>query len=161
MNNTPAQPSRSPWVWLGTGLGLGFAPVAPGTFGSLLGPPLVWAFQQTQLPLAANFAFAVGLFLIGGPICTRSAVYFGKKDPGQVVFDEIAAFAVVYLFLPVTVWTALLGFGWFRLFDIWKPWPIKRFERFPDGWGVMADDTVAGVYAAAFLWLTVWLFDLV
>ena len=95
--------------------------------------------------------------MMGVPICSRSAAIIGKKDPGAVVFDEIAAFAVVYLFLPVTVWTAVLGFGWFRLFDIWKPWPVKRFECFPDGWGIMADDAVAGVYAAVFLWLTVWL----
>lgn len=83
----------------------------------------------------------------------------GGKDPGAVVFDEIAAFPVVFLLVPVDLTTGLLGFLWFRFFDIAKPWPIRWFERFPGGWGIMADDLVAGVYSGASLWLTVRLLE--
>jgi len=93
------------------------------------------------------------LFLVGVPICAAAGRHFGVTDAGQIVIDEIAAFACVFLFVPVTLPTALMGFLLFRLFDIWKPWPIRRFERFPGGWGVMADDTIAGLFAGGVLWL--------
>jgi phosphatidylglycerophosphatase A len=69
------------------------------------------------------------------------------------VFDEIAAFGVVYLLVPFNLLTAVLGFVLFRLFDIWKPWPARRLERLPGGLGIMADDFAAGLYAAGSLWL--------
>ena len=75
------------------------------------------------------------------------------KDPGQVVFDEIAAFSVVFLFVPISLRSAILGFLLFRLFDVWKPWPARRLERLPGGLGIMADDFAAAVYAAGGLWL--------
>jgi phosphatidylglycerophosphatase A len=95
------------------------------------------------------------VFLIGIPICAGGARLLGLKDPGAVVFDEIAAFSVVFLFVPFTWWTTVAGFLMFRLFDIWKPWPARRLERLPGGLGIMADDFVAGFYASACLWLLV------
>jgi phosphatidylglycerophosphatase A len=142
---------------LGTGLGLGMAPFAPGTFGSLLGPPLAWALEMAGLPIWGKGLAAVVIFLIGVPICTRAAEHFGKKDPGQVVYDEIAAFPFLFIIIDVTLLSAVAGFVWFRIFDIAKPWPIKRFEQLPAGWGIMVDDLIAAVYAFVFLWLTVWL----
>ena len=73
------------------------------------------------------------------------------KDPQPVVFDEIAAFFWVFLFVPLTWTTSLIGFVLFRVFDILKPWPIPRLERLPRGWGVMADDAAAGLLAGAVL----------
>ena len=99
------------------------------------------------------------LFLVGIPICAAGARLLGTKDPGAVVFDEIAAFSVLFLFVPFTLWTAVAGFVLFRLFDIWKPWPARRLERLPGGLGIMADDFVAGFYASGCLWLLArWIF---
>ena len=141
-------------VVLGTGLGLGMAPFAPGTFGSLLGPVAVWGLQKALADPVAYYV-AAGLFILaGGPICGRAAAWFKSKDPGHVVYDEIAAFFLVFLWTPVTWTTAIAGFLWFRLFDILKPWPVKSLERLPGGWGILADDLAAGLYAAAALELT-------
>jgi phosphatidylglycerophosphatase A len=136
-----------------TGLGLGRIPSAPGTFGSLLGLPLVSGLQH--LPPVAQGIAAVVLFLIGVPLCTRGARLMHAKDPGAIVYDEIAAFPVLFLVARLTPFTAIAGFALFRLFDITKPWPVRQFEKLPEGWGLMADDLVAGIYAGAALWLLV------
>lgn len=140
-------------VFLGTGFGIGFAPRAPGTFGSLLGPPLVIGLQQAALSGFVLALIGTVFVLIGIPICTKAAKALGRHDPGQVVYDEIAAFWIV--FLPqlasghtITWQDGVIGFLAFRVFDIAKPWPVKRFENLPDGTGIMADDLVAGCYAA-------------
>ena len=143
---------------LATGFGLGYAPFAPGTFGSLAGLPLAWGIHQ--LPewaqvLAAGLAFAIGI-----PICSRAAHVIGLRDPGAVVFDEIAAFTVVFFGTPMNGATATLGFLLFRVFDVWKPWPARRLEQLPSGWGIMADDFAAAFYSAAVLWLIAWQFPL-
>ena len=143
-------------LYLATGCGLGYAPKAPGTFGSLLGLPLVWLLDSLALPPIASWVIAVLVFLLGVPICTRAAILFGREDPPQVVYDEIAAFPIVFALTGLTPLSAVLGFAWFRLFDIAKPWPIRRFEHLPRGWGVMADDAVAGVFAGGALWVSVW-----
>ena len=160
------QTNRKPWidhlaVTLGTGLGIGFAPVAPGTFGSLLGPPLVWGVLQSGIPLAVILVSAAAFILAGIPICTRASAALGKHDPGQVVYDEIAAFWIV--FLPHIVlsrpigWVAVVGgFTFFRVFDISKPWPVNRLEKLPDGLGIMADDLAAGAMAAVVLVVAKW-----
>ncbi|MBD3674396.1 MAG: phosphatidylglycerophosphatase A [Planctomycetaceae bacterium] len=142
--------------WLSIGLGLGLIPIAPGTFGSLLGPVLVGGVQfvlPPAAPLSYLFQAVIGVvfFLLGVPICEIGARVLGRKDPGAVVFDEIVAFFIVFACIPVTPKSALLGFVLFRIFDISKPWPIRRLELLPGGWGVMADDLMAGVYAFACL----------
>lgn len=140
---------------LGTGLGAGFSPVMPGTAGSLWGLPLVWGLKQQPGPPLLEVAVAVLVIVAGVAICGRAARTFGQHDPPQVVFDEIAAFPLVFCAVPFDPTTAVIGFVWFRLFDITKPWPIRRIEKLPDGLGIMADDLLAGAYAAAALWLTV------
>lgn len=152
-NPPPSAPSHSirPLLWLATGLGLGYLPKAPGTWGSLLGPLLVWSLGVAGDPGRMAIAGVV-CFLIGVPICNVGINHLRSKDPQQVVFDEIAAFFWVFLCVPVNIATALAGFVLFRVFDILKPWPIRRVERFPRGWGVMADDAVAGLIAGALLW---------
>jgi phosphatidylglycerophosphatase A len=137
---------------LATGLGAGASRKAPGTVGSLWGPPLVWGLQSAGL---SGWAWAVAgalIALLGIPLCGRAAALLGRKDPGSIVYDEIAAFPLVFALTPVTLLSAMLGFGLFRLFDIVKPWPIRRFERLPGGWGIMTDDLIAGAYAGAVLW---------
>ncbi len=144
---------------LATGFGVGRSPVAPGTVGSLWGLLVVWAWQQSGLPVWATALFAVAIFLIGIPICRRGAELLGSKDPAAVVFDEIAAFPIVFAAIELNWLSALIGFLWFRLFDILKPWPCSRFDRLPGGLGIMADDAAAGVYAGVALWITIRMID--
>lgn len=148
---------------LATGLGIGYIPWAPGTFGSLWGLAFVWGLMH--LPVIASLVLALFAILLGVPLCGRAAKLLGKVDPGYVVFDEIAAFPIVFASVPAG-WvrfdwqTALAGFLLFRLFDITKPWPARRLEHLPGGWGVMADDLAAGVYAGGALALVAWMFQL-
>lgn len=136
---------------LATGLGLGYFPRAPGTVGSLLGPPLIWGLGLGGAHPMLTALWGGVFFLAGVPICNAGSRVLNAKDPGQVVFDEIAAFFWVFLFAPLTLPTAALGFFLFRAFDIVKPWPIRRIERLPRGWGIMADDALAGLMAGGIL----------
>lgn len=147
-------------VVLGTGLGVGFSPIIPGTFGSLWGPVVVWLIRWSGLPNPAQVAVSVLLIAIGIPICERAAKWAGKDDPGSVVWDEIVAFPIVFMGLPLSPGTALWGFIWFRLFDMVKPWPIRKLERFHGGLGIMLDDQLAALFAWLALLLTVKIFEL-
>ncbi|MBI1313746.1 phosphatidylglycerophosphatase A [bacterium] len=145
-------------ISLGTGLGIGFVPKAPGTFGSLLGPPLVIATQKSDLPLSVLSVVIVVFCLLGIPICSRASRALGKHDPGEVVYDEVAAFWLVFLpqlvtGTPITWQHTIAGFVLFRIFDISKPWPVSRLERLPGGLGIMADDLAAGMLAGAVLFV--------
>lgn len=141
-------------LFVAQGFGLGLIPVAPGTWGTLWGLPLAWGLQF--LPWTGHLAALCGFALLGVPLCTRACQLLGQDDPGSIVWDEIVACAAVLLFLPVTLLTCVLAFFWFRVFDISKPWPIQRVEHLPRGWGVMADDLVAAVYAHACVRVTMW-----
>lgn len=140
-------------LFLGEGLGLGRIPIAPGTFGSLWGIVIGWCFWITGMGPWGRIAVFLAMFLPGVHICTRSAMLRGKKDPGSVVWDEMTAFPLVYLLVPLNWWWLLAGFIVFRFFDIAKPWPIRRFERLPSGLGIMMDDQIAGGYAAIVLYV--------
>jgi phosphatidylglycerophosphatase A len=148
-----------PAVWLATGGWVGLAPVAPGTFGSLVGFPVAWAISLIPSPWLQGAAL-VALFVVGVPVCTAAARRMGGlKDPGSIVFDEILGMAITLFMIPLDpprVGVFLAGFLLFRLFDVTKPPPIKRLERLPDGLGVMADDCLAGVFANLCLRLILW-----
>ncbi len=151
-------------ILLATGLGVGYARVAPGTFGSLLGLPLAWGLCAADLHPALYAGAAAALFLVGVRASTEAAAHFGRHDPRACVVDEIAAFPVVFAgvalgLMPFNLLSAVLGFGLFRLFDIWKPPPVRTLERLPRGWGVMADDLMAGIYAGVSLWGVMALLD--
>lgn len=149
---------------LAFGLGTGLAPKAPGTFGTLLGIPLWWALSG--LDLSSYLAAVVLISAAGVWICGNSAKRLGLHDCPGIVFDEIAGFLVTATPLlpalglepgwgPFPIWTGVLAaFLLFRLFDIWKPWPIRVLdEKVHGGTGIMLDDLVAGLYAAALLYL--------
>jgi phosphatidylglycerophosphatase A len=149
------------WEWtalvLGTGLGVGYSRFMPGTVGSLWGPPLVWGLQQANLPGFLYVLVCLVIVALGIPICSRAARSFGRHDPGQVVYDEVAAFPLVYFAIEVDVATGVIGFLWFRVFDIIKPWPITKLEKLPGGLGVMIDDQMAAVYACGAVWVSIYL----
>lgn len=136
---------------LGTGFGIGYLKPGPGTWGSLLGPPLAFGLQAVGVDGWLMLVAALVTFLIGVPICSRACLLIGSYDAGSVVYDEIVAFLVLFAFIQVTWATALAGFVLFRLFDITKPWPIRRIEKLPGGWGIMADDTAAAIVAGGIL----------
>jgi phosphatidylglycerophosphatase A len=106
-----------------------------------------------ELSTLAHVGIIVLILGAGIPICETAARFFPSKDPGSIVYDEFASLLIVFAVVPIHLDSAIIGFLLFRLFDIWKPWPIRRLERLPGGLGVMADDIGAAVMAAATLWL--------
>jgi phosphatidylglycerophosphatase A len=166
-------------LFIATACGLGYLPKAPGTWGSLVGvaltclnvyaaninlrfdtPPAyghwsdrAWSFLSNQIGLALVVALA-GLWA-----ANRASKYFHEKDPQRVVVDEVSGQTIAYLGLltagpiPHSWKYLLLGFILFRAFDIWKPFPARQAESLPGGWGIMADDWIAGIYAAIGLWI--------
>ena len=137
-----------------TGLGVGSLPGSPGTFGSLWGLAIVWGLASAGLSGVWWGAACLPLLAAGVPICGRASRLFGGSDPAAVVYDEFASFPLAFLFVDVTLMSALVAFVLFRLLDIAKPWPIRIGERLPDGWGIMADDVLAALAAAPLTWGT-------
>jgi phosphatidylglycerophosphatase A len=142
----PSNPQTKPLAAIAcsTVLGVGYAPVAPGTFGSAAGLVL-WAV----LPASMLVHGCVILCLFGLGVWSASAVgpYFRSGDPGPVVIDEVMGMLITLVHNPVHWPGALLGFLLFRVLDIVKPYPARRLERLHGGLGVMADDAMAGIYA--------------
>ncbi len=136
---------------------VGNLPKGPGTWGSAAA---VIAAPFLFLPYSpvARCAILAVLFVFGAWASGRAERVLGRKDPGCVVIDEVLGQWITYLpFSIMTSWQILAGFAFFRLFDIAKPFPIRRAERWlPGGWGVMLDDALAGVYAAAALAAARW-----
>jgi phosphatidylglycerophosphatase A len=128
-----------------TGFGSGCSAFAPGTVGSALGVLLFWPLAAAAWPWQA--AATAVLFLVGSLAAGRVARRVGGKDPGVVVVDEVVGQWVTLAALQFTPLTAGLGFLLFRVMDIAKPWPARDLERLPGGWGIMADDVAAGLYA--------------
>jgi phosphatidylglycerophosphatase A len=161
-------------MFLATGFGAGRIPRVPGTAGSLVGVALFvvaqsaahWAAERTGTPpdpaalLVWYGAIAVVLASVGVWAAASAARQLGTHDPQVVVIDEISGqwLACAPLLAGAggamtSGWPGLLlAFLLFRVFDIWKPPPVRRAERLPGGWGVMADDWLAGMYAAILLW---------
>jgi len=138
---------------IATSLGLGYAPVAPGTVGSAAGL-VVWALLPHTA--AAQAVAILVVFVLGSWSGTVAEHHFGKTDPGQVVIDEVMGMLIT-LFLNPVGWTgALVGFLLFRVADVIKPWPANRLEALPGGVGVMADDGMAAIYANVALRLVLW-----
>jgi len=148
-----------PAVWLATGGWVGLAPVAPGTFGSMLGLPVAWGISLLPSYWLQGAAL-VALFAVGVPVCTAATRRMGGlKDPGSIVLDEILGMAITLFMIPLDpplLSIFLAGFLLFRLFDVTKPPPIGRLERLPNGLGIMADDCLAGVFANLGLQLILW-----
>lgn len=129
--------------------GLGYIPIAPGTFGTLAGIPLLWAFDplRSRAPFAYCALFVV-LVLAACWIAGRAEALLGEHDSRKIVIDEVAGYLAATLFLPPSWQVAVTAFLVFRLFDILKPFPAGHIDRrFPGGYGVVLDDVVSGLYA--------------
>ncbi|MEO7299481.1 MAG: phosphatidylglycerophosphatase A [Verrucomicrobiota bacterium] len=160
-------------LWLAQGFGMGRIPFAPGTFGSAVG--LIW-FWILLLPKSPLF-FALGILasiFISVWLCGAGEKILHQRDPGSIVMDEIIAIPICFgswlaiLFFPKGFWptpdyffsgkNGLMTVGiflLFRLFDVWKPWPVKQSQTLPGGWGVTIDDVLAALYVngVVFFWL--------
>jgi phosphatidylglycerophosphatase A len=157
--------------------GVGFLPLAPGTWGSMVGVGLYLLLRPASMrfinvlsngdagnhPLVESLYTTLSLAVIicltaaGVWAATRAEQLLGRKDPGAVVVDEVAGQLITFLFIPLSLnlkwWLVLAGFLLFRIFDIWKPYPVRRLEALESGLGIMADDVLAGIYAAVCLLL--------
>ena len=138
--------SKVAWT-IATWFGCGLVPKAPGTMGTLGAIPLyllVAHCGRTGVAAAALVVTAIGIW--AGTVVARE---LGKKDPQVVVVDEVAGFLVTMLPMREVSWLAVvIGFVAFRAFDIIKPWPARRLEGLPGGWGIVLDDIAAGVFGA-------------
>ena len=133
-------------MFLATGFYVGNSPLAPGTFGSLIGLPLCFLLAANPLPVAIILAILIIFFAIW--IANAAEKILRKNDPGCIVIDEIAGMVVTLIGLPFNLTTALIGFIIFRFFDILKPFPIRTLDKhLSGGIGVVADDVVAGIFS--------------
>jgi len=136
--------------WLAIGFGAGLSPAAPGTIGTAVAVPLVFALAM--LPLFASALVIIALLVLGVYVSERTSRDIGVEDHGGIVIDEIVGFAITMWALPLTWQWLLAGFVLFRFLDIVKPWPVRFFDQHvTGGLGVMADDIVAGLLACCLL----------
>lgn len=160
----PNRPTAIACVGLAT-MGVGLLPGPRGTYGSALtwGAALAWlgsngaALQGWAYGL--GLACLCGLAVVVSHIVEKSRLFGDKDDPGQIVIDEAVGMLIALwgLTAPISWWRAGLALAAFRFFDIVKPWPVNAAQRLPGGWGVVADDVVAGFYALGVVGLANWL----
>ncbi len=133
---------------------LGYSPFASGTVGSVPAAALALFLGERHLIM---FALAVVLAVVGTIASSQGERIFGRKDAGEIVIDEFVGMLVAVLWLPISLKSVAAAFLLFRIFDIWKPFPARKFESLPGGFGIMADDLVAGLYANLTFRIITWL----
>jgi len=142
-----------------TGLGTGYAPIAPGTVGTLVGIPLYLLFSGMTWPL--QLLSVVTFSFLAVHYSAKAEESFGEKDSPRIVIDEIAGLQWALIFITPTWPHLLMGFVLFRIFDIAKPFPVNYFQnRLPGGWGIVADDVMAGIYGNILLRILMGIFNL-
>ena len=143
-------------VFLATAAYCGYFPVAPGTVGSAAGLLVYLLVAWIGLPIVEVAAIAL-TFAVGAWAATHAERFFGGIDPGPVVMDEVLGMLITLAFIPAGWQAMLAGFLLFRVLDVIKPFPANRLETFHGGFGIMADDAMAGVYANLALRGLIWL----
>ena len=156
---SPVRARKTLWAWtVATFFGAGLGKPGPGTWGSvaavLLWAAYAWLLHPTSTGLLVALLCGIALTIVlGVPAATIAARESGRHDPSFVVIDEVAGQWITLLGSPFGWRSALLALVLFRLFDITKPFPIRRLERLPEGWGIVFDDVAAGLYALGVTWL--------
>jgi phosphatidylglycerophosphatase A len=160
-STVPATGKKTLWAWtVGTFFGAGLLKPGPGTWGSVAATLLWYAiaipFERHTIPGEESFGLilvalvtllaAILATAIGIPAATRVAKESGREDPGHVVIDEVAGQWLTLVVCKPDWQHAVLALALFRLFDITKPWPIRKLEALPGGWGIMLDDLAAGLF---------------
>jgi len=136
--------------WLATCFKIGHLPIAPGTWGSLVAIIGWWLWLQYLDPLVF-IVLIIAIFAIGVFTTNTIIAHTGEKDPSSVIIDEVVGQWLGLLILPDGMLYIVGAFVLFRFLDIFKPWPIRQMEQFPKGWGVMLDDTLAGLLTLGFI----------
>lgn len=153
MKIPPRTVFQNPACFMALGAGAGLAPRAPGTFGTLVGIPLLFLMPQH---IGLNLLVIAVLFAVGVWCCDVCAKELGVHDHPGIVWDEVVGYLLVMVAVPRTLLFVVLGFILFRFFDILKPWPIKVVDQnVHGGFGIMVDDVVAAVFAAIVLQIIV------
>jgi phosphatidylglycerophosphatase A len=141
---------RKPVILLATGFGLGLAPVASGTAGTLPGILILLALAPLWSgSVLWQIVVAAVLCLLAVPICDVAERHFGKKDDGRIVADEYLTFPVCMIGLPLVPWMLAVAFITCRVFDVLKPPPARQFQALPGGLGIVADDVMSNLYCLA------------
>ena len=143
------------WILIATGLGTGYAPIASGTVGTLVGIPAVY-FIDKYYPHYMLLVAAVVLFFIGTRAAAVAEWWFEESDSHKIVIDEIVGYMLAMYLVPVSAKTLIIAFFLFRFFDIAKIWPAKYFDLRPGPWAVMLDDVCAGIYSNIAIHLLFW-----
>lgn len=136
--------------WLSTVFKIGYLPIAPGTWGSFAAL-ILWYLIVGFTSTFTLIVLIVIIFALGVYTSSITESYLSTKDPSIIVIDEWVGQWIALLFLPKTVLWGLVAFLLFRVFDIWKPYPISALDRIKGGFGIMADDVLAGIYALAII----------
>ncbi len=143
---------------LGTGLGVGYTPFVPGTVGTLLGV-ILYLILIKIFPFYLSYLIAIIVFWgLGVWISGKCENYLGRKDDQVIVIDEIAGFLITMFLIPFSFRFILLGFIFFRAFDILKPFKIEKIQKLPGGWGIMGDDLAAGILSNIMLYVSISMF---
>ena len=138
-------------TFLATGFGSGLAPFAPGTAGTLVG--ILICLPLIPLPWILRLLLVLALLALSFYVSDQAEKIYKRKDDQRIVIDEIIGFQITMLPVEINVLSICAGFVLFRIFDIWKPFPVRNMQGFPGGWGIVADDVAAGIYAGIVLWL--------
>lgn len=147
---------KRPACFLAYGFGSGLSPTAPGTMGTVVALPIYWMIQDVGL--LSYLLITLVAFIAGIWICQQAVNWLKQDDPSTVVWDEIVGYLITMIAAPTGWLWILLGFVLFRIFDIWKPWPISLADRrLHGGMGIMVDDVIAGAFAAVILQLCYYL----
>jgi phosphatidylglycerophosphatase A len=149
----PAGFLRDPTHLIALGFGTGCACFAPGTWGSLVGVGLLLIMQS--LPIPAYIGVIILFTWLGVRVCQRTAEDLRVHDHPAIVWDEVVGYLITMIMVPVTLGWVIYGFLLFRVFDIWKPWPIATIDKnVSGGLGIMLDDVLAGIYALIVMTIT-------
>jgi len=143
-------------TFLATGFGSGLSPVAPGTAGTLVG--VVICLLCLPIPWILRLIIVLALLALSIYVAGQAEKIYQKKDDQRIVIDEIIGLQITMLPVAINILNLCAAFVLFRIFDIWKPFPVKNLQGLPGGWGVVIDDVAAGIYAGAILWLLGYLF---
>lgn len=146
---------RNPIHIFSFGFGSGLSPVAPGTMGTLIAIPIFLILAT--FPPIIYLLFVTVLFLLGCWTAEQTTRALNVHDHPGIVIDEIVGYLITMILVPITWYWVLLGFLLFRLFDIWKPWPISIADRqLKGGFGIMFDDVLAALYSLLSLHIVIW-----
>jgi len=142
-------------LFLATALYIGYIPGAPGTYASAATSLALYFYQRRFHHIAPELHISVlGLITVIGVLVSAEASRIrGEEDPSIVVIDEVAGQLLTFFYLPLHSWNLILGTFFFRVFDVWKPSPVRQLESLKNGVGIMADDLMAGVYSCLLLHL--------